>query len=58
VLEQKGEVGGHRRRQREDKSEDHDKPGRRLVAGKAPVVRAWGDPPRFNLTSAAQLEFV
>jgi hypothetical protein len=25
VLEQKGEVGGHRRSEREDKSEDHDK---------------------------------
>jgi hypothetical protein len=24
VLEQKGEVGGHRRREREDQSEDHE----------------------------------
>jgi hypothetical protein len=58
VLEQKGEVGGHRPSEREDKSEDHGKPGRRLVAGKGPGCQGMGDPPRFNPTAAAQLEFV
>jgi hypothetical protein len=58
VLEQKGEVGSRRRSEREDKSKGHDKPGRRLVAGKGPGCQGMGDPPRFNLTSAAQLEFV
>jgi hypothetical protein len=36
VLEQKGEVGGHRRSERKDQSEDHDKAGRLVVAGHGP----------------------
>jgi hypothetical protein len=32
LFEQKGEVGGHRRSEREGQSEDHDKAPRRVVA--------------------------
>jgi hypothetical protein len=56
LLEQKGEVGGRRRSEREDQSEGHDKAGRRVVAGVAAIARGLDDPPRFsaavNRTSA------
>jgi hypothetical protein len=32
LFEQEGEIGGHRRSEREDQSEDHDKAPRLLVA--------------------------
>ena len=38
VLEQKGEIGGHRRSDGEDQPEDHEKPGRRTTRGTSPVA--------------------
>ena len=48
LLEQKGEVGGHRRSKRENQSEDHDKAGTPCVAGTARDCQGLDDPPRFK----------